>query len=601
MPEKEIVNSEITVQAAQAELWEYLADETTLTALCSGGLGIRILFENADTNPYRPEAMKYVFTARVSPFSLLFTGTGCSYALRISDLGKACRIMIAAAYDDTSFITPTKQQLDNFLQRIDNGFVPGAPTHTNPGFSAGQQDITDKSDPQQATSNKKTFRLSPEENAAGPGFDIEISVSDSSGLDSLGDDQNDDSSPTPVFTKSRGRQTKRKRWPIVVVVLAVLLCGAYLAYMFLPSVQALFNTTPAASGFSNKVTYKTALEISLGASRESVERSFGTDGVPAPGKYENRQIYRGGNISGNGLYNIQVCIDYSGAVVTRITYLDLGVASNIESLYDRNAAITADMTMEAIAGSVGVPASMIRIYRDGGSDIVEMHFGFTDPFANFDPAWRGEVVVTVDKTAQTLDKRFWSGYDGSDPLMINSLEGQPVSNQYSDYTEFLNDKYQYDYSLYMLNRYSDGDMRRVFGDILLYDDTSGAHLYYSNSHETLPSGQPRYVMTFGFDSQGHFLMSSFSNMFLFKKQGMLADSSCNDIMRGMAYNEVRYLLKVLPSAIWIDQNYFTLCYGQKLDSSVFENSFEFILRIDIENNYVQTIWNNTVNAPPESE
>ena len=600
MPEQEIISSEITVHTAPTVLWEYLADKTALTALCRNELGIRILFENADTNPYGPEAMQYVFTVRVSPFNLLFTGIGCSYALRISERGKNSRILIAAAYDDTSFITPHRQQLDSFLRCIGGGVAGGNADNINPDYSKEPPEAADEPDVSTVPLRKKTFRIQPEEHAELPGLDIDINAAEAYNPGDIGgaDDDTDNGQHEDSLgsAKKRERKSKGKRWPIAVAVLAVLICAAYLAYMFLPQVQLLFHPMPEASGYSNKVNYKTAMSISLGDSRQSVENAFGTDGVPAPGKYHSRQVYRGGNLSENGLYNIHVCIEYSGSAVARITYLDLGVASNLESLYDRNAPVTADMSIEDIAGKVGVPASMIRIYKNNGSDIVELHFGFTDPFANFDPAWRGEVVITVDKTAQTLDKRFWAGYDGSDPLMIDTLEGHPAANQYSDYTEFLNDKYQYDYSMLMLNKYSDGDTKKVFGDIELYDDTSGAHLYYHNSEETLPNGQPRYIMTFGFDTSGKFLMSSFSNMYLFTKQGMLADSSCGDIMRGMAYTELRYLMKVLPSAIWIDQNYFTLCYGQKLDSDVFESSFEFIIRIDIENNYVQTIWDNTANA-----
>ena len=593
MPEQEIISSEITVPVAPAALWEYLVDKTTLTALCRGELGIRILFENADTNPYGSEAMQYVFTVRVTPFNLLFTGAGCSYALRLSEYGENSRIMVAVAYDNTSFIAPKLQQLDSFLQRIGSEFERGEADNIQPAVSIEQPDASEESDSQNTSFHKKTFRIHPDEHAEDFDFDIDMAAADSYVSGETDNFQDEDS---PVLNKKRERKPKGKRWPVAVAVLAVLVCAACLAYMVLPQVQLLFITIPETSGYSSKVNYKTAMSISLGDSRQSVEKAFGTDGVPAPGKYQNRQVYRGGNVSENGRYNIQVCVEYSGSVVSRLTYLDLGVASNLESLYDRNAPLTADMSVEDIAGSVGVPASMIRIYKNNGSDIVELHFGFTDPFANFDPAWRGEVVITVDQTAQTLDKRFWAGYDGSDPLMIDTLEDHPAANQYSDYTEFLNDKYQYDYSLYMLNRYSDGDTKKVFGDIELYDDTSGAQLYYRNSEETLPDGQPRYIMTFGFDTAGKFLMSSFSNMFLFTKQGMLADSSCSDVMRGMAYTEVRYLMKVLPSAVWIDQNYFTLCYGQKLESDVFESSFEFIIRIDIENNYVQTIWDNTANA-----
>ena len=88
-------------------------------------------------------------------------------------------------------------------------------------------------------------------------------------------------------------------------------------------------------------------------------------------------------------------------------------------------------------------------------------------------------------------------------------------------------------------------------------------------------------------------MSSFVNMRLFNLEGTLKDSDYKGITRGMAYNEIRQIMRIVPTALFVDKNYFTLCYGRRLDSDVFELQFEFMVRFDIENNYAQFVWDNT--------
>jgi hypothetical protein len=276
-----------------------------------------------------------------------------------------------------------------------------------------------------------------------------------------------------------------------------------------------------------------------------------------------------------------------------ITYLDLDACTAVGSLQGATYVVNADMTPQEMAESMGVNISMVRSYQLGEEEIQEIHFGYLDPFANFDPAWRGEFVVTKNVTQNTVQTRFWPAYDGRDPLMIDTLEGHPVANQYENYTDFLQDKYSFELSLYMLNRFSIGDARSVFGEMELYSTDGGVALYFHDAPEFLAGTEtPIYRYTFGFDARNGFVLSSYTNMRLIGREGMLDESDYTAITRGMAYAEVREYMKVLPTAVIVDKTYFTLCYGKRLESSTHESQFELMIRFDIENNYAQNIYNN---------
>lgn len=627
MPDRNVIKSEITTSSCFSAVWGFVNNINNLTDLCRSALGIRILFDNSPVNPYSSEAQRYVFTAKITPHDILLSAAGCSFAFRLVDNGGHCRIISAVAFDASSFITPTELQLKNFLETIKKrvdllpaanpappAFMQASDVAAHPAtesvtpaavpdqFAEAQPYVDFSEDP----AEKKIFRIDSSEVMEFRNLDIPAvpdmpersNESESSKRDIPASFQRDLENEA-LFTRSdNGRRHKKgSRYSVVVAALAiVLLLSLVCGYLFVPEVREIFSSKSSAElGYSSKVNYKSALAISLYSTRADVSSLLGTDGVAAPGNYENRQVYRGGNITDSGLYSVQICVDYSGSSVKMVTFLDVGVAGHINSIFNVSAEATADMSIEDITSNVGVPVSMIRFYKLGNDDITELHFGFTDPFANFDPAWRGELVLKINKTQNEVARKIWAGYDGYDPLMIGTLEGYPAANQYNNYTDFLNDKFQYDYSLYMLNRYSRGDAEKVFGKLEFYDNSSGVELFCLNSPETLPgSPEPLYVMSFGFDSKGHFLMSSFSNMRLFKLADTLVDSNYRGITREMAYNEVRQIMRVIPTVVFVDLNYFTVCYGQRLDSDIREKQFEFIVMFDIENNHVQATWDNTI-------
>ncbi|MEA5050819.1 MAG: hypothetical protein VB021_05025 [Oscillospiraceae bacterium] len=379
-----------------------------------------------------------------------------------------------------------------------------------------------------------------------------------------------------------------------VLAALALLCGAYL--VFYPIAYRWLSGTSAAADAA--VNLASAQQILPGMSRSEVERLLGSTGR----RYEDGTLYESAAKTGDSLAQEQVLVRYDKYIVSSVTYLNVTAARAVGTIGVFSASYAADnLTVDAIAAAVGKPVSMLRRYRGaGGDDMLEVHFGRADCFANFDPAWRGEYVVTADLTQKTAAERNWVGYDGSDPLLLESLRGTPAAAQYDSYTDFLGDKFVFDEALLSLNHYSRGDAKRIFAaqDMQLYDDTLlGGTSLYSHSDGVFGDEQsPLYEYTFGFDSAGRFRTFSFANMRLYGKRGTLAGTQCDAVVKGMSYNEVRNLVQLVPTALIVDDTTFTVCYGHYVEADDIEGQFEFMVRFDIASNYAQTIYNNIAKA-----
>ncbi|MEA4911079.1 MAG: hypothetical protein VB092_00505 [Oscillospiraceae bacterium] len=376
----------------------------------------------------------------------------------------------------------------------------------------------------------------------------------------------------------------------------LLLTGAY-AVLY-PVAYRYFSGASANTAAS--VNLSSAAQLLPGMSRNEVERTLGSIGR----KHGDGILYEGAARTGDGLAAEQVYVLYDDYIAQSITYLDLTAARAVGTIEVKSADYPADqLTVEGIAAIAGSPVSMLRRYRNGGDEMLEVHFGRADCFANFDPAWRGEYVVTANLTKKTASDRNWVGYDGGDPLMLASLDGTPAAAQYDSYTDFLNDKFVFDEALLALNHYSRGDAKRIFAaqDMQLYDDTllGGTYLYSHSAGDADESGSVPYRYVFGFDSAGRFRAFSFANMRLYEKRGTLAGTQYEAVTKGMSYNEVCALVPILPTALFVDESYFTVCYGRYVAVNGMEGQFEFIVRFDIENNYAQNIYNNVTKAAAE--
>ncbi len=587
MPQSKTIVTELEMQAARQSVWEHFSDVGLLRRACAAVFGVGVVSEGS-ASPYDASSVA-LLSARIEPYDILLTGKQGSIAIRLQETpAGGCRMLAAAAYDPESSFTPTRQQIEEFAQlmklHFEKSLSPGKTTVYR--AQPREADVTqaERPTPPREVTVTQTERPEPHREAA-PQPAARPKT------------EQEPAAPKPQPLE-RAPRKKKKRVRVGWILLCALVAAAIvLGVLFWSDIHNLLvpYKPPAEGegtiGYAEQVTLPNMLALDIGASEKDVARKFGTEGIQ--GERGNR-IYFGGTAMSDGTYAVRVSVEFEGGAATRYTYLDLEQSRKVGALASANVAITGEMSPEQMAQTIGIPPSMVRRYASDGVGVLEVHFGHTDPFGNFSPAWRGEFVATVNTDTKALSAWFWPAYDGADPLMIEKLQGNPVALQYDSYDQFLNDKYIFERSLYMLNRFSIGDMRAVFGPMELFSTDGGVALYRIESPELLEtSGLPAYRMSFGFDSRSQFVMSSFSNLRLFDKPGMLAQSDYNAITRGMSYGEVRELMKILPTAVMINEYYFSLCYGRRLEKDTFEDQFELIISFDIDNNYVQAIYINT--------
>lgn len=558
MDQRETVITDINISSPRKEVWAYISDQYNLRRLCEETLKAGVVFENT-ASPYVDDKLP-LFQARVTGNDLLLSGHGCSIALRAAGEAEKTQVIVAASYDSQATMRPSKTQLNELLNRIrlDTEVREIQPAGKSRIFRSGKAEPAEETAPAQV-SEKESKHIGPEPAPK---------------------------TADPVEKKKRGKKTKT-----VVLAAAAVLVLALLAVWLLPGLgkNQGISTAGKGEGYAEKVTLEQVLSIPVGAGEADVKAALGTAGARQD---EQTRLYRGPAVATEDEQGVAVQVRYQNGAVQHVTYLDIDAAT-VSGAFDFPAEINMLAEVAELEAAMGRHASMVRVYDQDGDEIREVHFGYLDPFANFDPAWRGEYVVIQNRTQKTARVEYWAAGDSADPLMIPSLEGTPLANQYDDYTTFLNDKYSFEKSFFMLNGYSTGDVRLLYGEYEFFSGDAGVAMYVQESEELLSDGRPAYRMSFGFDSRGRFVMFSYTNLRLADKSGMLADSKYTEVTRGMSYNEVRSLMGILPTAVVIDQNYFTLCYGERRNTEVFEEQFEFMVRFDIHNNYAQTLWDNT--------
>lgn len=315
-----------------------------------------------------------------------------------------------------------------------------------------------------------------------------------------------------------------------------------------------------------------------GISRSKVESLLGTKGIRTD---DGAQLYRSETLNGLGQPTVQIKAVYEGGRLSSYTYLNLDNAQQI-GVVDVDGDINS------------YPVSMERRYFSNGEVIYEKHVGYVDPFANFSSSWRGEIAVVTNETTGESSSRKLKGYDGSDPLMISSLEGHAVADQYDDYDTFLADKLECDTAMLMLKGYSRGDVRHIFGEYEAYDGGSGIEINSIFCKRFDTDAEPVYTYSFKFDTAGAFDQSSFVNTSLFDKAGTLAHCKPDAAWAGQSYGEIRRLMPILPTAIYVTQSHLTVCYGRYIGGNELAHQFELVAVFNRETMIAESVYSNVI-------
>ncbi len=336
---------------------------------------------------------------------------------------------------------------------------------------------------------------------------------------------------------------------------------------------------------SEFVTFENVGTIKIGDTRQTVETLLKTSGEEKDGEtfYKSLEVLPVGESS----YQTSIGYDNVGNV-NRIEYIDLSISSAIEPLVlSGTGEVTANMTMFDVENAIGSKVSLFRNYIDAnGNEMLEVHFGYSDPFASFSNSFRGEYAVYINRTTGEIKREQLKEYEGYDPLLIPSLEQHPASAQYASYDEFIADRYITQKAEFLANDYSKGDLAAVFDASLDIYSTVNNNLLHNVNSATGPlvannfRDAGNYKLTAILDENGAFKLGSFTNLKLMTKEGMLNETRFRQVSRDMSKGEIDAIMPVLPTSIIFDINSITYCYGRYLERTEVDQQFEVIVVYD---------------------
>ena len=565
-----IIKASIDIEIDIAELWSLLINKEMISGIT--GLAVRSdITDKSGSGNGVVTIGSGVFFARYSPYEAELNGTQAKLKLRAVQTGFGCRIAIAASLPKNTMLKLSSERLQGFLNNLKTT-CDDSTSAKNPVYEAFSQQ--NEPDPEE-----------PVDTASAEESSLPVPTTRTQRAQIFTAEPERKESKTKRVPKPR--KAPKRRWGLRLAMVFTLFFAMFsLMWLIFSHFRGMENSTDA----SDRVSLESAKEIKLGMSKNQIAFHLKTNGVTTE---KDRVIYRSITAPGNRRPQGMISVSYNaGGRADSVSYLDCEASVSIYGIKDFTANVTPDMTIEEVASELGLPFSLYRRYNaDDGSEMEEVHFGYLDPTANFNPAWRGEFEVIFNRTNKSVSIKNWGWYDGSDPTMIGSIENTPFANQYDDYTDFLNDRFQFSRSRLLLNGYSLGDTKYFFdGEPVHYSNDFGYQFFSVDSKERVGnSDSPLYRISIGYDNKGTFQMASFSNMRLYNKTGTLIDSDYRLITRGMTYGEVRSLMRLVPTAMYIDSDYFSVCYGRFLNTDVADEQFEVIVRFDHETYHAQRV------------
>ncbi|NMA07151.1 MAG: hypothetical protein GX928_05510 [Ruminococcaceae bacterium] len=394
-----------------------------------------------------------------------------------------------------------------------------------------------------------------------------------------------DETPPSEVRKDKNSPSGLKRKYAIRSLLFFLLVLILLSSLFHFGADRIIKRYDTQETRTENASLENAERLEIGSNKNDILYLMSSSGNEKKNSKGESEIVFGSNQMGIPEVSsqiISVIFDASDRA-RQISCLDTAASSKHCDTFSIDFTIDSSMTVKEISDGLGCPLSLYRHYEaENNDEIVELHFGYLDPKANFDPAWRGEYVVIINRTSGNVDIKNWGRSTGSDPLMVDTLIDTPLEHQYDSYSEFLNDYFHYRRFGLLKNRYSRGDLKFFFdNEPEFYSTSSGLNLYTIDSNEKIDGmDTSRYRIVVGYDYSNKFQMASFSILPLYERKGMLDDCDLKSVTRGMSLNEVTSVIGILPTAVYIDSNYYSLCYGSFLETDVADEQFEVIVRFD---------------------
>ncbi len=551
----------VHINAARDDVWEILSSPAEMASLI--GTEIKTKFKYfGDIVNGQLGALDRVFEVRLKPYDIEIYDDNIRVGFRVThNPDYTCEVMAVAICKDETDATNAEQILPEIIRRIK---VTSEPYKPEP-------------EPIEPLETGEDSTYKPIKYKAAPTVEIKPEK--------------------PIIVEQLEQEQTRFQKVIMPIAASVstiaFLVGVFFVFsMYFPSSEAALDV----EGVSEYVSFENMGTIKLGDTRQTVEALFNTSGEVT----DNGTVYKSEQLLPTGLSSYQTAINYdAGGIVNRIEYINTVNSSAIEALAIQPADILPEMSIFDISTAMGSPISLYRNYYDlNGNEIVEAHFGFSDPFATFSDSFVGEYAVYINRTTGEIKREQLEEYEGYDPLLISTLEGHPASNQYSSYDDFIKDKFITEKAMFLSNDYSKGDIEAVFdatldiystvGNNLLYNVNSAAGNMIANNFRDAGN----YKLTVILDENGMFNLGSFTNVKLMSVENALSGTMFRRITRDMSYNEIAYMVPILPTSVIFDANSITYCYGKYLNRSEVDQQYEVIVKYDKKTMIAQNVYIN---------
>lgn len=554
---KIFTKSNIRVDVPRKTVWRYLLSEGSLKRIID--LPAEIIRDTEDARFIRRISIDgHRFYVRYEENAAHLSGEGNYIDVVLNDAGEATGVELSIIAGGESSLTISENKARGFLERL-KAEIDGDLAEKTAAEDAAQM-------PADKPAEKLNEKPADEKKKKEKPSDKKTSANDA-----------------PILTNILS----------VAVALLLIATAGYFGYKYVfPLVYD--GASVSASACSEKVTYENTVMLELGFSQSEVENIFGITGEQVEGK----TLYCSTELS-SGIPARQVLIGYDKHIISSITYLDMNSARVLlDGDFTLKGVYPADITVDAISTAANLPVSMYRMFiNENAERISEVHFGYVDPYANFNEAWRGQLVVTANAETAKVSSKGWVVYGAGDGLTVASLEDSVLSRQYDSYTDYLNDKFALDEMMIMKNKFTRGDVKNLFGvELSIYYDgteTNGTIFYGADSSELIAgTDTPARRMSFGYDTLGHFRMCSLTNMRFINTRGLLTGTAYETVSKGMSYNEVRSIIGIMPTAIYFDESCYTVCYGRLIDEASADDQFELVVRLSVADDKVQAVYNN---------
>ena len=333
-----------------------------------------------------------------------------------------------------------------------------------------------------------------------------------------------------------------------------------------------------------------AEQLQAGMSKSDVERILGTEGS----KQKDGSVIYSSAFGRDEYPQYQVRVVYDGTEAVSILFADrtAGAAINEDEKVDYGAKIKYSEVPSEIAEQVGLPVSMFK----RTADTISVGFGYYDPYATFSEKWLPEVSYDIDLAEKTGGLNYIWNYVSTMPYVVPDLASSPMAHQYTDLDAQLSDMYIYMRATRLMEDPSYGDAKRFLGGSLKRYDSYATmamrHLVEEEPSAVLEDGSPAYAVSVSVMNkliQG----SAYTNLRIYRQSGMLEGTGYKRVTRGMTFSEVEQLMGILPSAFYYDGEYICYCYGEYIETDVFEEQFEYIVRVAKDSGIVVNIYDNS--------